>query len=247
VLLRRVIQHVRRQEWTAVVLDLIIVVVGVFIGIQVANWNDARGEAERREQLLEDLARDVRDDLEELAQVKREAEWRFSAVDAILRDADVPIIRTYPGPNGNAIEMATAQSFDRDVPLLAITAMFWVSTLDNNQRAYETLISTGDYRLIGDPELTDLIQSYFANVDEYHEFEDGVVNARDRTLVVAETLGVGMGSDVSLEELVALVEGNASFGATLATQWIYDDEHRTRNAALAIKGEALLTALEARN
>ena len=41
-LLRRVIEHVKAQNWTAVGLDFIIVVVGVFIGIQVANWNDAR-------------------------------------------------------------------------------------------------------------------------------------------------------------------------------------------------------------
>ncbi|WP_375206292.1 hypothetical protein [Hyphococcus sp.] len=49
-LLRRVIDHVKAQNWTAVALDFIIVVVGVFIGIQVSNWNAARGErsAERR-------------------------------------------------------------------------------------------------------------------------------------------------------------------------------------------------------
>ena len=40
-LLRRVIAHVRRQEWTAIGIDLVIVVVGVFIGIQVANWNES--------------------------------------------------------------------------------------------------------------------------------------------------------------------------------------------------------------
>lgn len=41
-LLRRVIEHVKAQNWTAVALDFVIVVVGVFISIQVANWNDAR-------------------------------------------------------------------------------------------------------------------------------------------------------------------------------------------------------------
>ncbi len=43
-LLRRIIEHVKTQNWTAVGLDFIIVVVGVFIGIQVSNWNAARGE-----------------------------------------------------------------------------------------------------------------------------------------------------------------------------------------------------------
>lgn len=41
-LLRRVTQHVRDQNWTAVAIDFCIVVVGVFVGIQVASWNDAR-------------------------------------------------------------------------------------------------------------------------------------------------------------------------------------------------------------
>ena len=46
-LFRRVAHHVKEQNWTAVAIDFIIVVVGVFIGLQVANWNDARSENER--------------------------------------------------------------------------------------------------------------------------------------------------------------------------------------------------------
>ncbi|MEX6632513.1 hypothetical protein [Hyphococcus lacteus] len=41
-ILRRITEHVKAQNWFAVFLDFIIVVVGVFIGIQVANWNDAQ-------------------------------------------------------------------------------------------------------------------------------------------------------------------------------------------------------------
>ena len=47
-ILRRLIEHVRAQNWTAVALDFVIVVMGVFIGIQVANWNGER--AERRQE-----------------------------------------------------------------------------------------------------------------------------------------------------------------------------------------------------
>lgn len=38
-LLRSITQHVKDQNWFAVSIDFCIVVVGVFIGIQVANWN----------------------------------------------------------------------------------------------------------------------------------------------------------------------------------------------------------------
>ena len=41
-ILRRLSEHVKTQNWFAVALDFVIVVAGVFIGIQVANWNDAR-------------------------------------------------------------------------------------------------------------------------------------------------------------------------------------------------------------
>ena len=36
-ILRRVIEHVRKQEWTAIGIDLVVVVIGVVIGIQVSN------------------------------------------------------------------------------------------------------------------------------------------------------------------------------------------------------------------
>ena len=41
-LLRRITKHVKDQNWFAVGIDFVIVVVGVFIGLQVANWNDDR-------------------------------------------------------------------------------------------------------------------------------------------------------------------------------------------------------------
>jgi hypothetical protein len=41
-LLRRMTQHVKDQNWFAVGLDFLIVVLGVFLGLQVNNWNAAR-------------------------------------------------------------------------------------------------------------------------------------------------------------------------------------------------------------
>ncbi len=41
-ILRRVIQHVRKQEWSAIVIDFFIVVIGVYMGIELGNWNEDR-------------------------------------------------------------------------------------------------------------------------------------------------------------------------------------------------------------
>ena len=41
-MLRRVMEHVRRQDWAAVAIDFVITVVGVFVGLQAANLNEDR-------------------------------------------------------------------------------------------------------------------------------------------------------------------------------------------------------------
>jgi len=58
-LLRRIAQHVKDQNWFAVGLDFVIVVVGVFIGIQVANWNQLQGNKVGLTGSLERLDKEV--------------------------------------------------------------------------------------------------------------------------------------------------------------------------------------------
>jgi len=60
-LLRRVADQLKDQNWTAIVLDLAIVVLGVFIGIQVSNWNTGRLERIRAREVIAALASDLSD------------------------------------------------------------------------------------------------------------------------------------------------------------------------------------------
>ena len=63
-ILRHIIQHVRKQEWTAVVIDLVIVVVGVYIGIQAQSWNVDREDRELEDQYLRSLYGELLDLIE---------------------------------------------------------------------------------------------------------------------------------------------------------------------------------------
>jgi hypothetical protein len=65
-LLRRVTQHVSAQNWFAVAIDFGIVVIGVFMGIQVANWNEYRAESIRETYYLEALQDDFQSVIAEL-------------------------------------------------------------------------------------------------------------------------------------------------------------------------------------
>ncbi|MGL6290541.1 MAG: hypothetical protein ACRC2H_07645 [Silanimonas sp.] len=48
----RVAEHLRTQNWTAIGIDFLIVVLGVFVGIQVANWNDERRTQQREAEFI---------------------------------------------------------------------------------------------------------------------------------------------------------------------------------------------------
>ena len=65
-ILRRVITHFRKQEWTAIAIDFAIVVFGVFIGIQVANWNEERAEYTREMLLLTELRSELLKSIDQL-------------------------------------------------------------------------------------------------------------------------------------------------------------------------------------
>ena len=54
-ILRRITQHVKDQNWFAVGLDFFIVVVGILIAFQITNWNEARQERSLETQYIERL------------------------------------------------------------------------------------------------------------------------------------------------------------------------------------------------
>jgi hypothetical protein len=51
-IIRRLSANLRAQNWTAVAIDFLIVVLGVFVGIQASNWNQARIDREATQRLL---------------------------------------------------------------------------------------------------------------------------------------------------------------------------------------------------
>ena len=56
---RRFIENLKQQHWTGVVIELVIVVLGVFIGLQANNWNERREFRQREIGLLKDLRADI--------------------------------------------------------------------------------------------------------------------------------------------------------------------------------------------
>ncbi len=54
-IIRKLSDAIREQNWFTVILEILIVVVGIFIGLQVDEWNQTRLENQRAHQALENL------------------------------------------------------------------------------------------------------------------------------------------------------------------------------------------------
>ena len=59
-ILRRLVDNLRTQNWTAIAIEFLIVVTGVFIGTQVSNWNSQRLEKRETARMLEQLQPELR-------------------------------------------------------------------------------------------------------------------------------------------------------------------------------------------
>jgi hypothetical protein len=58
-LLRRTIKHLKDQDWSGVALEFMLVVLGIFVALQVNNWNEARKDRVDERQFLSRLHGDI--------------------------------------------------------------------------------------------------------------------------------------------------------------------------------------------
>jgi len=68
---KRAVARLRAQDWVAITIELAIVIVGVFIGTQVANWNEARIEQRQTQQMLSRLKPELHNQLAVYAGARR--------------------------------------------------------------------------------------------------------------------------------------------------------------------------------
>ena len=57
---KRAVAGLRAQDWLAITIELAIVIIGVFIGTQVANWNEERLERQETQRMLTRLKPELR-------------------------------------------------------------------------------------------------------------------------------------------------------------------------------------------
>ena len=156
-LFRRIKAHVEKENWFAVGVDFAIVVIGVFIGLQVANWNEARGEHARGEDIKVRLAAEFIELEPKLARhVRNVTTWRDLA-DDLAEDVLT-----------GSIDLQTREFADRSL------AIGW-HTPNSGSNTVTELINQGDVDLLGSPDLVELLLEFHSTAMRHADANDALV------------------------------------------------------------------------
>ncbi len=143
-ILRSVTKHIRKQNWIAVFLDFFIVMVGVFIGIQVSNWNEQLVGGKQAQVLLKRVHHDLNNDIfsinAELDYQSAVMNYAMTAIDAI-----------------NVINSVSDEQF--------VIGAYQATQMNNaysNRATYNEILSTGQINLIQVEALKAQIFGYYA-------------------------------------------------------------------------------------
>ena len=160
--IRRIRDHVASHNWFAVAIDLGIVVVGVFLGTQANNWNEARIErqdaAEYRREIIEDLKSN------EIDLASRKAYYAATRRHAL---AALQALDTPAQPKGEAFVIDAYQA-----------SQVWLRPL--TRTAYDEMVGAGLSRSIGDRATRAQLTAYYTQIRQFDVTALGLTSFRER-------------------------------------------------------------------
>ena len=222
---RRFAGSLRRQDWTAVVVELVVVVLGVFIGLQASNWNQARTDRSHETVYLAGLAKDVRSDIADIDEIIRVSTLRMSAMGYLIEQATgVPLPFGFDSARGR-IEIEPSPPYAANDPNTIGVAMFILTTLDGNRLAYNTMISNGDIGIMRDDALVREMQAYYSRVDKVRTFEAAMEISRVKLVDAQQQAGLSPVDAMSATQIAKAFAHGPALLAAAKNYWLYTNRH----------------------
>lgn len=245
-ILRRITEHVKAQNWFAIAIDFVIVVLGVFVGLQVNNWNAARADRAIAARHLTEIAEDLRSHLAMHDTLYGSALARIAAVDYIYGQAFgrtlpktlVLGVETWEAPEMAPFPPEKLGHLMGSINLIRITV--------GSRSGYESLISSGHLSLIGNKDLARSMQLYYGLYDDLLDTGAGVFRAfRTDGAAIYHARGVSVFDERPPGEIVALARDNPDFAAYLRTTREWAIAHAGLLEELRAETVTLLAAIDA--
>ena len=155
-ILRRITEHVIAQNWSAVGTEFVIIVVGVFVGLQAQDWSTARAERSTERAAIERLIVEYELNLELLDASKEESQTTMAATESLLDMMS-------PAPAGDMVDEALAR-----IIVDCLTNPKFIPALGTTN----SLVASGDLRLVGDPEIQRMLTQWPATAQVLIEWQE---------------------------------------------------------------------------
>ncbi len=148
-MIRRIIENLKSRNFSVFAVELFVVIFGVFIGIQVSNWNDARLDQVRAQGYLERIRADLDADIANFRQ-------RLKFWEGVSAYGLVGLGYTETG------DMEGLTQWDI---LLAFFQASQLAEFYTTRSTYEELKSGGELGLIANLTLRELLARYYTSAD----------------------------------------------------------------------------------
>lgn len=153
-LIRKLSEAIRKQDWFAVVVETLVVVVGIFLALQVDAWNQWREDRELEQRYLERLQAEIARDIESI-EFGLELAWTRHDMGRMLEAAldDPSVARDNPAEFVTAIERAG-----------------WTFLPPINDSTFEEIKFSGNLGIILNEELRQSIAAYYKLIERNHQW-----------------------------------------------------------------------------
>ena len=154
-ILRRVSGRLREQDWAAVLIEMLIVVIGVFFGIQAANWNQTRQDRQEERRVYSQLIEDLRTDVGTLELAIKQSRNFDRAAENVLA----------------ALHSGTLSKTDPPRFAVDVHLAGFIYIPRPARRTYDELVSTGGLRLLRNGEAKQAIAEYYAKFETDRQWD----------------------------------------------------------------------------
>jgi len=172
----------KRQHWTGVFIELVIVVVGVFIGLQVNNWNQARAEARLGQDYVKRLTHDLQ---ENLTGLRAEIAY-YSAILESVQKTDQLLRAADPDPRALVVNAYRATEINYNAPVRA---------------TWDQIVSSGHLGLLPAGAVESGLSQYYAFDTAQDIYRAGLNSAYRQTVrqIIPMTMQIAMRAGCSDE------------------------------------------------
>lgn len=239
VLLRRFRLHVQNENWFAVFLDLTVVVVGLFIGLQIDAWWEGQKELQYEAAYLLEIQEDFELSDADLKDMASDLEEILQNIIVLLEQSALA-----------TPELTVAELNEHFSHVIRMPTFIPVN------RAYSNLIGSGDLKLIRSRALKNALAEYYAAakvivlVQNTHEmelvqiYEPYIIDNLDYPAVKRKRIE-DFPLPPALDEAIILdVLGNRRFRNILAQKWIILSDLLNLQREMSERTESVLVMLE---